>query len=86
MFYSEFQATKFYQSLYAKLYGVLGSDGADEVLYSMFGELDANDRSGYLAYLTRKGEEFDLYAAFPWSETSQGFDYWHLVAKILENN
>lgn len=86
MFYSEFQASKFYQSLYARLHKVLGSDGADEVLYSMFGGLDANDRSDYLSYLTRKGEDFDLFAAFPWDQTPEGFDYWHLVAKILENN
>jgi hypothetical protein len=86
MFYSEFTKTKTHQYLYSKLFKVLGSEAAEEVVYSVYATILETEGGSYFDYLSRKNEDFDLLGAFSWKDTRQGFDYWRLVNNLLENN
>lgn len=64
----------------------MGSEAAEEVVYSIYATILENEGGTYFDYLSRKDEKFDLAGAFSWTQTSQGFDYWRLINTLLENN
>ena len=93
MNYTEFKSTELHNYLYRKLFNVVGSEEAINVLDKIYDNLGADDDSGYLHYIVRKTkaegylyESFDLYGAFTFDSTREGFHYWDLISKILENN
>lgn len=93
MNYTEFSDTDLHKYLYIKLMRSLGSEGAIDVIYRIYTIIeDGNDKS-YMDYIIRKTQAlgdsydaFDLYGAFTFDSTKEGFHYWHLVSMILSNN
>lgn len=100
MNYTEFIHTELHRYLYNKLYRVMGSEAAIDVIHKIYwywtcyltAIVDDND-TGQLEYIIRKAqaegplnESFNLYGAFTFDSTKEGFHYWNLVSKILENN
>jgi hypothetical protein len=93
MNYTEFSDTDLHRYLYNKLYRVMGSEGAIDIIYRIYTIIEDGDNMSYMDYIIRKTqaqgysyEAFDLYGAFTFDSTREGFHYWHLVSKILENN
>jgi hypothetical protein len=93
MNYTEFLSTDFHKYLYTKLFQSLGSEGAIDVIYKIYTAIEDDNDTGHLDYIIRKTQAegylysaFDLYGAFTFDSTREGFHYWHLVSKILENN
>ncbi len=93
MNYTEFSSTDFHRYLYEKLFKVLGSESAIDVIYKIYTAVGDDNDKGHLDYIIRKTQAegysysaFDLYGAFTFDSTREGFHYWHLVSKILENN
>ena len=71
----------------------MGSEAAIDIIYRIYTAIGGEDDAGKVKYIIRKtqaeGDEynaFNLYGAFTFDSTREGFHYWHLVSKILENN
>ena len=93
MNYTEFIHTELHRYLYNKLYMVMGSEAAIDVIHRIYSSIEDDNDTGQLEYIIRKTqaegylyEAFDLYGAFTFDSTREGFHYWHLVSVILSNN
>lgn len=93
MNYTEFKSTELHNYLYQKFFKAVGSEEAINILDKIYENLGADDDSRYLDYIVRKTKaegfelsSFELYGAFTFDSTREGFHYWDLVSKILENN
>lgn len=93
MNYKEFSDTDLHKYLYNKLFRVMGSEGAIDVIYRIYTAIADDNDNLYMEYVIRKTQAqgysydaFDLYGSFTFDSTKEGFHYWYLVSMILENN
>jgi hypothetical protein len=93
MNYTEFIQTDLHKYLYIRLLKSLGSEGAIDVIHRIYTAIECDNDRDYMNYIIRKTqaegylyESFDLYGAFTFDSTREGFHYWHLVSILLSNN